>query len=243
MKIFKNTILFFCLLLWLSSCESEFIKADTVDRELDYANVSTGRIWEYRYDSILYLNGGANRVSRKGFLKVEITEKLNSNKYRMIRSFKKDSLEPYIPMRSETIRIDESTLQTTDHNLTFINLVFPPKLKTVWKGNRLFNEQTELTINDEIMQVYNGWDYEIINVDTSVMIQNKIFPKTLIVNAGPATENLIIRRNRKEYYTKGTGLIKVSMEVLNTQKILPAVPWKEKAESGFIYTQELIKVQ
>ena len=241
MKKTIEALAIFFLLITVYACENESIKAETIDKEKDFANIAVGKVWEYKYDSLNYLSGGANKISKKGFLRVEITESLENGKYRMIRSFKKDSLGIYIPMRSETVQLDESTLQTTDHNLTFINLVFPPKINTVWQGNRLMNDQVEITINDEIMKVYGGWEYSIIKRDTTLQLFNKSYPKTLIVNAGPKSDNLIARRNRKEFYTKGVGLTKVTMEVLNTQKILPATAWKDKAESGFIYTQELIR--
>jgi hypothetical protein len=225
------------------SCENEFIQAPPIDPQFEYANLGVGRTWEYKYDSINYLNGGVNKRSNKGFIQILVQEEIEKNKFRILKSIKKDSLGKYTPFRAEIIQIQNNILTTTDNNLTFINLVFPPKLNSKWAGNRLFNEQVEIMINDEIMKVYNGWEYNITRIDSSISIVNKIYPNTLEVVAGPINENLISRRQRREYYTKGVGLTKVQMEVLNTQKIQPNVAWKDKAESGFIYIQELVSVK
>jgi hypothetical protein len=240
--VFFTTSLAFIFLTFFANCENETITANPIDPELDYANIQVGRSWEYRYDTINYLSGGVNKVSNKGFIKISIEEDLSNGKYRVLKAIKKDSIAQYTPFRAEILQLGNNILTSTDNNLTFINLVFPPKEGTIWNGNRLFNDQLELTINDEFMIVYSGWEYVISKVDTTLTVFGKEYPKTLEVTAGPKSENLIARRVRKEYYTKGVGLTKVQMEVLNTQKILPNTDWKDKAESGFIYTQELIRV-
>lgn len=241
-KTFYCITLFFIILLTFANCENESITAYPIDSGLDYVNINIARSWEYKYDTINYLNGGAVKKNNSGFLKITIEEDLGDGKYRVIKAIKKDSLAQYIPYRAEIFQLKNNIFTTTDHNLTFINLVFPPRAQTSWLGNRLFNEQIELTINEEIMKVYNGWEYIITKVDTTIAVLGIDYPNTLEVIAGPKSENLIAQRQRKEYYTKGIGLTKIHMEVLNTQKILPNTPWKDKAESGFIYTQELIKV-
>ena len=242
MKLHLKLFSLYCVFLFLAySCESESVKALPIDNGHEYANIKLGRSWEYKYDTINYLSGGAIKQMKSGFLKITIDEQLENGKFRVIKSIKKDSLGQYTPFRAEIIELNEKTLTTTDHNLTFINLVFPPKKEAIWKGNRLFNEDIELTINDEIMKVYNGWDYTITTVDTTLIIHGRSYLNTVEVVAGPKSENLISQRIRKEYYTQGVGLSKVHMEVLNTQKILPNAAWRDKAESGFIYVQELVR--
>lgn len=221
-------------------CGSETIIAPEIDQEYEYANLALGKTWEYTYDSINYLNVGGTKQSRKGFLKITVEEDLGEGAFKISKSIRTDTTKPYVVNRIETIQIKDKILTTTDNNLRFINLVFPPDAGATWQGNRLFNDNIETTINGDKFTIYSGWTYTIAKKDSTLTVQSKSYPNTIRVVAKPPTENLLSKRQVDEYYSKNIGLVKRYMIVLNTQRIEPNTPWEIKGQSGFIYTQELI---
>jgi hypothetical protein len=232
-----------CFLIIICSCEEEFISADEINQSKTYTNLSVGREWEYAYDSTLYLNSGGNRVKSSGFMRVKVEDKVDSSRYNISIAYKKLTNQNYEVRRLERIDLTSKSLTLTDESLPFIKLVFPTEKNLNWEGNRLFNADRIVKINDEDMQVYAGWTYTYANIDSTITFDNKPYPKSLVIESGISQSNLINRRLQREVYAPGIGLVSRRFEVLNTQRIEPNTAWADKALSGFIYQQQLISVK
>ena len=141
--------------------------------------------------------------------------------------------------RLESISLTNNRLITTDNNLKFINLVFPPELGTEWNGNIFFNDEIEVLIGGDPYIMYKDWNYKVTTIDTTLIVNGKTYADVIRV-AQTDKENAIERRLSEEFYAKDVGLILKRIMILNTQNVSSQLPWDRKAQSGMIYTQRII---
>ncbi|HPN71771.1 MAG TPA: hypothetical protein PLZ32_19730 [Saprospiraceae bacterium] len=220
-------------------CNKESISADDFDRKLSYFPFKQGNSWVYAYDSIIYLTGGSMKDTSSGFLKFQIGDSLVSNEFAWIKSISKSPTTGYEINRLESISLANNRLVTTDNNLKFINLVFPPDLGTEWNGNIFFNDEIEVLIGGDPYLMYKDWNYKVTTIDTTLIVNGKTYADVIRV-AQTDKENAIERRLSEEFYAKDVGLILKRIMILNTQNVASQLPWEQKAQSGMIYTQRII---
>ena len=242
MKLKTLKYLFFLSIIsaMVTSCVPDPVNPVTINREFDYFPLKSGNTWEYAYDSTTYLSGGSNIQRHSGFMKWEIGDSISNGQFELLKSTKKNDTSPYELTRLERVSIIDNRLITTDQNVKFINLVFPPFLNTRWDGNIFFNDQIITYIGGDPFKIYDDWDYEITTVDTSLVINGVQHNKVIKVSQTDK-ENAIERRLSEEYFAKGVGLIYKKLMILDSQKISSTQPWESKAESGLIFTLSLIK--
>ncbi len=232
-------LLFLLVFVAFIGCNKESISADDFDRKLSFFPFEKGKSWEYSYDSIVYLNGGAVRDTASGFLKFQIGDSINNSAFAWIKSIKKTPTGGFEINRLESISLANNRLITTDNNLKFINLVFPPDLGTEWNGNIFFNDEIEVLIGGDPYIMYKDWNYKVTTVDTTLIVNGKTYADVIRV-AQTDKENAIERRLSEEFYAKDVGLILKRIMILNTQNVSSQLPWDRKAQSGMIYTQRII---
>lgn len=87
--------------------------------------------------------------------------------------------------------------------------------------------------------MFKDWTSVIEKMEGEVTLNRFTFKDVLtvlLVN----NENLIEYRYGIEQYAKNVGLVYRELWILDTQKIDPTLPWKQKAEKGFILKQKII---
>jgi hypothetical protein len=228
---------------FFQSCSSESISPDTLDLELDYYPLVAGRTWEYKYDSIVYKNRGARKDTQRGYFRYVLEPNPTPNSYKVTKFIKKTINAPYKINRIDQVNLVDKSIITTEGNLEFTSLVLPPIINTKWNGNKAFDENISIQIDGgDKIQIYLDWSYQYINIDTTINIENKIFPKVIKVSHIDRSD-AINRRLSREYYAKGVGLVLKEMEMYETQRIEPNTPWPLKAQAGFSLKLQLISYQ
>lgn len=227
----------------IQSCSTESISPDSLYLEFDYYPLANGKTWEYKYDSIVYRNRGARKDTQSGYLRYVLEATTTPNSFKLIKYIKKSINAPYVINRIDKAYIVDKSIVTSEGNLEFTSLVFPPKLSTKWNGNKAFDENIFIQIDGgDKLQIYLDWTYQLTNVDTTLKIENKTFNKVIAVSHIDRTD-AINKRLSREFYAKGIGLVLKEMEMYETQRIEPNTPWPLKAQAGFSLKLQLIDYQ
>ena len=127
----------------------------------------------------------------------------------------------------------------TEDNFRMLKLVFPLRLRQVWNSTLYFDNTVEIKAGKKEIVLFKNWESEVISIGKKAVVLDKAFSDVLELFQANDENSIELRRVR-EKYAKGIGLISSEMEILDTQKPA-AVPWRKKAQSGFILKQYLIE--
>ena len=237
----KNCFWFGCLLFVLLSCETETIEVDGVVSGREYYPIDEGREWVYVTDSIIYDESRGRIDTFSGFIKEVITDLNVDGKYIIERSFTRNLMDPWRVTDIWSGRIEETNVVKTEENLSFIKLVFPPNIFSVWDGNSLFDENIEIVVAGEPLQPYQGWKYEIIDIEGTYS-QNDISAVDVVEVMHVDALSIVDRRYSIERFAENIGMVEKKVMILDCQcsNVPESVHWEEKAEKGFILSQRLI---
>jgi hypothetical protein len=238
---YKNMI-WFGLLFILLSCESETITVDDIPTGKEYYPLTIGNSWEYEYDSIVY-DASLGRVDTlSGLIHEELSESIDNSRYVINRSWRKDMEDSWTETDRWVLVEEEHRIIKIEENLPFIKLVFPLSFGLVWEGNSLFEESTSITVAGETLIPYFNWNYEVI-ADDQVYSQQGISAENVMhILQVNDTTNLELRFS-EEFYAPNIGLVEKKLSILdcNCFGTDRNIPWEQKAEKGFIFSQRLIK--
>jgi len=236
------TVGLLCLIMGFLSCgENEIETPDPSIFGYEYFPVDIGYEWVYKVDSVLVAQGGLANVESSSFVKEEIVELLSDGdekKYKIERSYKKDSTSQWRVTDIWTTTTSTEKAIRTEDNLSFIKLVFPAVDGTKWDGNAFFDSSNLFPVAAENLTVYQDWEYKINEVDEQII--GGIFYDDVIDVSHIDDENFISKRFSSESYAKGIGLVSRNMEIYDSQNGDQNIAWIEKAESGFFLSQTLV---
>jgi hypothetical protein len=235
-----------CLLLGLiilTSCgENEVEIPDESVYGYEYFPLELGYEWTYSVDSILINQLGSNNVISSSFIREELIEVITDTelgkKYKLQRSYRKDSLSQWKIQKVWTIQRDESRAIRTEGNLSFVKLVFPAIVGTKWDGHVFFNDEKQFPVGAENLTVYRDWEYKINNIGAKT-IGGTLYSEVLDVSHIDEI-SFISKRFSTESYAKGIGLVERKMEIFDTQDVNETLPWIERAQRGFQLSQTLV---
>jgi len=218
-----------------------------VDLDMRYAPIEVGKYWEYQVDSIIYDDLGMTVYNTSSFLKEQIidkTEGVSGDSIYMLQISKKKEAEgDYFATDLWVVKLENNSLIRIEENLSFIKLLFPPKVGDEWKGNQFPENNTDVFVSGEPVVVYKDWNnYLIEDRLDNFTVGDQSFDDVLVVRQVD-DENLIEKRYSYEYYASGIGLIARNMEILDTQCVEPSCEeraWEDKAWKGFILSQRII---
>jgi len=219
-----------------------------LDFGYDYFPLETGKYRTYVVDSILYdigdneiIDTTHSRTYVKHVVADTITDNLGRLAYKIERYERlSDSLNWVIKDVWTAVRTDERA-EWIEENLRFLKMAFPLKEGVEWDGNIYIDETTIIPIAGESVEVFKSWSYETLAVGESDLIGNLAFDEVTTIQQANS-ENLIELRFSEEKYAKGVGLVYRHMKILDTQCISECVnqDWEDKAEKGYILTQQII---
>lgn len=235
---------FFLILLAFiyPGCESESIKVDQSDLDLEYYPLGIGNKWEYKYDSIVYDESLGKVDTFSGYLLEELEEEIRENTYIIQRSWRKAPNDSWIMTDRWTVSLDDNRIIKTEENLPFIKLAFPLTKGKSWKGNILFDESIVINVAGETLRPYINWNYEIVSVNDIFSVNGLELEDIIVINQVNDT-SLVDLRYSEEKYAPNIGLVEKYIQILDCScfDVSLDIPWESKAEKGFILKQSLIK--
>ncbi len=174
------------------SCKKEQDLSD-IDLGYDYFPIKVGAFIEYKVDSTYY---GITEEVYSYYVREVITEEFldntGQNVYRVERSLKHFSSQPWILMDAWTQKRTSTVGERVEENIRYVKMEFPVVEGETWKGN-VYN-----TLGD--------WDYKYVNVDKPADLGLLEFENTVTVQQHNVS-NLVEQQDFKEIYAKGVGLV------------------------------------
>ena len=244
MRILNYVILCFCLgtLLFFSCGKNEIEILDDSIFGYEYFPLELGSEWIYVVDSVLINQGGTNNIVSSSFIKEELIEVISdsedSRKYKLQRSYRKDSLSQWWIKSIWTTQGDDRRAIRSEGNLSFVKLVFPAIDGTKWDGHIFFDDEKEFPVAAENLTIYKDWEYKMKDVGTKT-VGNILYAEVIDVLHIDQV-SFISKRFSTETYAKGVGLIERKMEIFDTQNGNESLAWVDRAEKGFQLTQTLV---
>ncbi|MBK8514924.1 MAG: hypothetical protein IPL55_01135 [Saprospiraceae bacterium] len=227
------------------SCTNEKESVDQSTFGYEYFPVSSGKVWTYQSDSIIYLSGGAKRDSVRSFIQEEIgdmyTDASGNQIFKIYRSFRRNNSDNWERINTWTVSMDNTSAVRTEENLKFIKLVFPFKKGLRWQGNAFLDPDIYIEAGGENIQAYKNWKSKIEATDLDYNFKGNTI-KTVKVNLVSDT-SIIDLRKVTEYYGQGIGLVRKEMTILDTDGNNPSQSWELKTKKGFIHTLTLLDVR
>ncbi len=236
------TVLIFGLSIFCISCEDEIDNAVEVEGK-EYFPLIPGKYVSYRSDSMIVKDGGIEIEIVTSYIKEEVGEQLMNEQgdtsYKIYR-YIKDKLEDEWELSDVwTAAVNDLNATKTEENLTFIKLVFPPRLNKRWDGNVFFDTQQDQTIGDEPIRIYDNWDYRIVGTGEQIEFNGMEFQNTVLIEQVDY-ETAISLRKSFERYAPNVGLIYKEQEIFDTQNGDGTVEWLDRAEAGYKHTLQII---
>jgi hypothetical protein len=174
------------------SCKKEQ-DLSAIDLGYDYFPVQVGSFVEYKVDSTYY---GITVEEYSYYVREVITEEFldntGQNVFRIERSLKHFSSQPWILMDAWTQKRTTTVGERVEENIRYVKMEFPVEEGGTWKGN-VYN-----TLGD--------WDYKYVNVDQPVDLGLLEFENSVTVEQRNVS-NLVEEQVFKEIYAKGVGLV------------------------------------
>lgn len=239
----KLIVILLLFVIGLMSCEEESIPADSLKKQQEYYPLAEGKYIDYAYDSLVFDDAGVTKYRYQGYIREKIDSLLKNDgekQYRLIKYWRRDTTDSWLPTDVETVTVSDQQLIRTEENLPFIRLIFPPNLNARWNGNALFDENITVKISGEPLQMFQGWEYRIVQKDITGKIGNFALDSLLEVQEVSDNASIFSLRYAKQTYARGIGPVKREMKIYDSQRPMPGKPWEEYAEKGFSLVQTMI---
>ncbi|MBK9723207.1 MAG: hypothetical protein IPO78_16645 [Saprospiraceae bacterium] len=238
-------LLILLLIYFITSCtknETEIL--DPASFGYDYYPLAIGKSWTYQTDSIFYsLKGTVEMDSTTSFIREEIVDTMrnsvNALVYRVDVFHAVDSSLGWELISSSFIEKNQYQLNKVENGLTFIRLVFPVQLNKSWNGNSMISSKTSIEVNGEILEPFDNWYYSYKYLNKSETLAGKIYASVCKV-VEVDEENIIAKRYSETKYAKEVGMIFRELWLLDTQNTNTNIPFRNRAEKGFILRQTLV---
>ena len=245
-------------LLMFLACERETATPIAITG-YEYFPLSIGREWHYGLDSIVLRPeiGGIRfdsvRLQAREILVDTLRDLEDQLWYRGERYDRRSDTLPWRFRQTFLLRTETTRALRQADNLTFVKLIFSPREGERWNAQAAFDEYREVEIGGQPMAVYAGWRSRYREVDGPVSVgppedsTAQAFTKGLRVDMADE-ESAIDYRRAWEVYVAEIGLVYRYIEVYDTQcnaccnldfDQCADLPWREKAERGFILRQWL----
>jgi hypothetical protein len=239
--------LFFVLgiLIAISSCTNNTEDPDLSEWGYEYFPLETGRTWTYQSDSIIYTRGGTQIDTLRSVIREEageFTEDAEGNRiYKIHRSFRKSDNDPWQRLNTWTAYVDKIRAVRTEENVKLVKLVFPVEMGKRFDGNIFVDKNNKILVGGELMDVYKDWRHRIeeVNVPDTLFGREVSLCQVQLVD----DESVIDKRQAREVYARGIGLIHKSHTILELDPSKINLPWNEKITRGFIHQMTLIDYQ
>lgn len=250
----KYSAIIVVIVLALIGCKDELLQPlDESIYGYEYYPLEVGKFRIYRVDSIQF-DVGANDLpiqdSSTFYVRDDVVEifqdATGADVYRIERYRSADPGGPWSIQDVVTQSRTTNQAYYTENNIRQINLVFPMRQGERWDGNAFIKDDINVFIRGEAIEMYKGWDYEVLSVDNSESLGDIAFENVATVQQAD-NDNEIEFRFSREKYAKNIGLIFRHREIMDsyckyigTNESCVGKAWREKAGRGFIMREILI---
>ena len=251
----STPFLFLVGLLGFLACQEESIPPPETAVGTDYYPLEIGDSWTYQVDSIILVPEiGRTRYDTIQVLAQESLVDTFSDQsgrlwYRGIREERPTAADDWVPTQTFALRVDERGFYRSEDNLEFQLLAFPLLENQRWDGHAAFDEFRPIAVGGELLDVYAGWDYRLLEIDVPHQLITGIdFAETMLIDQAEV-DNLIDFRRSYRRYAKGIGPIETFVDARHTQCRVCCngdtgacldLSWDVKAEKGYIIHQLLL---
>lgn len=250
-----HRLLFILLTFWSFGCSNSLESPiDPAIYGYEYFPLEVGKYRIYQVDSIQFDIGAGNlpiRDSSTFYLREEVKELVQdfeeADVFRIERSRSDQPTGPWQIWDVVTASRSVNQAFYTENNIRLINLVFPLSKGIRWNGTSFINDQIIVFIRGESVEMYKGWEFEVLEEGMSEQIGSVVYPEVATVQQSNS-ENIIERRYSVEKYAKGVGLIFQERQIVDSYcKYLgitePCIgkEWIEKSGRGFFSRQSLLE--
>lgn len=249
MKFNDQLHLFFYLIgslfFWCGCVKNEKEELDFSTFGYDYYPVEIGKSWVYQTDSILYsLKATVEIDSSTSYIREEVVDSFRNQEHKLVYRLDvfhtRDTNQAWELISSSFILKDNTQLQKKESGLDFIKLVFPIRKNSSWYGNNKISPETEIFIQGESLEAYEGWIYRYDYLNTPETIAN-LFYNNICKVTEVDDENIIHKRYSEAKYAKGIGLVFKEQWILDTQNLNDSIPFENRAQKGMILRQFLLR--
>jgi hypothetical protein len=239
--------------LFFLTCEDEIAEPAT-NQGYEYFPLAVGMEWNYLMDSIVLRPqvGGIFYDSVRLDVRETLMDTLRDQEgqlwYRGERYDRRVDSTDWRFRQTFLLRRDDARAYRREDNLEFVKLVFPVRTNKNWDGHVAFDPFREIEVAGQPIQIYLDWNYNYLSVNEAGSILNTPYDRLTLVE-GADYENLLNRRLAIEGYAANIGLVYREIEVFETQcqaccsgdtGACLDLPWRAKAEAGFILKQWLV---
>ncbi|MEJ7913739.1 MAG: hypothetical protein WKF70_11340 [Chitinophagaceae bacterium] len=240
------------VLLFVSCSKSDPLQTGTIS---EYYPLKVGKYAIYTLDSTLYVSFGQVKETHSNIIKdivdESITDNLGRPSYRIRRMLRdKADTSKWVDHATYLVTPTVGSLELIEDNLRFIKLQLPIRDYLTWNGNRYLPEEAfpQYGFNSTAHSRLDTWQYNYENVNSSSIINGKIFDSTITVSStitdstgfppvninGPAFKTIW-----QEKYAKGVGLIS---RAINLEEFQPrSNTYPNGYYSGFAIKQILVE--
>ncbi len=239
-------LLFVGALGLLTSCDPEIENVDEDKLGYQYYPLAIDNEWIFEVDSFLYSNDGLIKDTSHWFVKERIKDTYDhgsdGDAFVLERSISKDQLNWKVS-DIWTIEKNNTSLNKTEENLTFVKFVFPPTVNVRWDGNIFIDNSDTILVFGEFLIPFKYWDYKVVEEITDYELSGVVYPKVLKVREveDDPDSAILEYKNSFVYYAENIGVIQEDRTILFDQpKETDNRPWDVKADKGFILKKRLV---
>lgn len=243
----RKIAIFAGLLVFISgACRKDQTQPDPAFYAYDYYPLELGKYWVYQVDSSLFdpVVNGKPILQTRSLIKLTVLDTFGVgngllNYVLSLANFDTVNQEwKDIGLWSAARSDAEAYLD--EGNRRLVKMTFPPVPGLHWDGTRYIDEQTIVYISGEPLEMYKGWDSQIVSVDQPAEINGFSYDRVLSILLANS-ESRIEKRYALEQYIRGVGLGYREYWILDTQLNTDDRPWDQKAQRGFILKQSLVE--
>lgn len=248
MKKFKYLLVIGALLLTACEKQTDNLEVDAVGL---YYPLEVGQVFNYKLDSIVFINFGQQRAVKSYDARDRVLQQSidnNDTTYYISREIKETTASSWTPNISYTVTKSKNQIEVLEENLRYIKLVNPVKEYFQWPGNSYLPYRPLRSIyefsNDEDMQY---WNYEYTEIKKPEVVLGIDFSNVVSVlqvadsiNVPITIPNGIAYKNHwEEKYALGIGLIEKKVEIWEYQ---PPIGSLQSYRSGFGIHLQLVSI-
>lgn len=224
----------------------------TVDRGEEYFPLITGKILEYRVDSIIFDDAGSVNVldTFSAFVRERVIDAYAGTEgdtiYRVQREYRMTQDQGWIATGLWTASRSTFEGVRAEGNQRLTKMEFPLYKNRKWDPTKYVNELINIPVGSELINMYSYWNGEVISINQPEQIGSFAFDNVMTCMQAD-DDNELERRFVLEKYAKGIGLVFRMDTIVDSRcerlgEFGPCIgqSWMQKGEKGYIMKMELV---
>lgn len=251
----QTRFIFFGLILAFAlGCVKDEIEDPAIDHTVEYFPLNLGHYVVYAMDSIVLDDAPGGNI--KDTVTFQIKEEVTSFQidltgdtlYYIHRFRRNDSLDQWKLIDLWTASRSSFEAVKTEENLKFRKMAFPLHDGKKWTATSYIPAATTIVVGTEMMQVYQDWSSEVMDIDVPDQIGNFSFGSGQVMHILQTdTDDGGTKRYLMEKYVRNIGLVSRTDTMLDSRCLslgdfteCLGKPWLDHAGKGYLLSQVMI---